>query len=86
MKPTIDRIWDEAMVPVSERGDRELDELWDRRPPVRDFMFDQIEATDNWSSLYMILNYQGVDTSRAGELTRADVGTTTLSRRTCSAS
>ena len=33
------------------------------RQPVRDFMFDQIEATNNWSSVYMVLNYRGIDTS-----------------------
>src|SRR5690606_18369469 len=31
------------------------------------------EATGNWSSLYMVLNYRGVDTSDPGSLTRADV-------------
>ena len=36
-------------------------------------MFDQIEATGNWSSLYMVLNYRGVDTSDPGSLTRSDV-------------
>jgi flagellar biosynthetic protein FliP len=41
-------------------------------------MFDQIEATGTWSSLYMILNYKGVDTSEPESLTRADVDTLTL--------
>jgi hypothetical protein len=41
-------------------------------------MFDQIEATGNWSSVYMLLDYRGVDTSVPGELTRADVDMTVL--------
>jgi flagellar biosynthetic protein FliP len=45
---------------------------------VRDFMFDQIEATGNWSSLYMILEHRGVDASRPENLTRADVDMVSL--------
>jgi flagellar biosynthetic protein FliP len=36
-------------------------------------MFAQIEATGNWSGVYMMLNYRGVDTSEPEKLTRADV-------------
>jgi len=36
-------------------------------------MFTQIEATGNWSGVYMMLNYRGIDTSDPTELTRADV-------------
>ncbi len=79
MKPTIDRVWSDAVVPYQNGEVRDMDELWVRAStPVRDFMFDQIEATDNWSSLYMILNYQGVDTSEPESMTRADIPTTTL--------
>ena len=79
MKPTIDRIWADAVVPYQSGEIRDMDLLWDRAStPIRDFMFDQIEATDNWSSLYMILNYQGIDTSAPENLTRADISTTTL--------
>ncbi len=79
MKPTIDRIWADAVVPYQNGEIREMDVLWVRAStPMRDFMFDQIEATDNWSSLYMILNYQGVDTSEPENITRADISTTTL--------
>lgn len=79
MKPTIDRIWADAVVPYQAGEVRDMDELWVRAStPMRDFMFDQIEATDNWSSLYMILNYQGVDTSEPESMTRADISTTTL--------
>tara|TARA_R110002072_G_scaffold2188_5_gene18110 strand:- start:499 stop:1488 length:990 start_codon:yes stop_codon:yes gene_type:complete len=79
MKPTIDRIWTDAVVPYQNGEIRDMDVLWERAStPMRDFMFDQIEATDNWSSLYMILNYQGVDTSEPENMTRADISTTTL--------
>lgn len=79
MKPTIDRIWSDAVVPYQNGEIREVDVLWQRSvQPVRDFMFDQIEATGNWKSVYTILNYQGVDTSEPENLTRADVSTTTL--------
>jgi flagellar biosynthesis protein FliP len=79
MKPTVDRIWSDAVVPYQNGEIREMDVLWERASnPVRDFMFDQIEATDNWSSLYMILNYQGIDTSEPGTITRADISTTSL--------
>lgn len=79
MKPTIDRIWADAVVPYQAGEVRNMDELWVRAStPMRDFMFDQIEAADNWSSLYMILNYQGVDTSEPESMTRADISTTTL--------
>jgi len=79
MKPTIDRIWTDAVVPYQNGEIRDVDVLWQRSvQPVRDFMFDQIEATGNWKSVYTILNYQGVDTSEPEALTRADVSTTTL--------
>ncbi len=74
MAPTIDRVWNEAVVPYQEGEITDYDELWERaKRPMRDFMFDQIEGTGNWSSLYMILNYRGVDTSDPASLTRADV-------------
>ncbi|MEM0984266.1 MAG: flagellar type III secretion system pore protein FliP [Planctomycetota bacterium] len=74
MSPTIDRVWNEAVQPWQAGEIADYDELWVRaKQPLRDYMFDQIEATQNWSSVYMILNYRGVDTSEPGELTRADV-------------
>ncbi len=75
MTPTIDRIWDEAVVPYQNGELSGYDELWDRSlQPMRDFMFDQIEATGNWSSLYMVLNYRGrLDTSEPQRLKRGDV-------------
>ena len=41
-------------------------------------MFSQLEATGNWSGVYMILEYRGVDTSDPQQLTRADVDMLTL--------
>ncbi|MCA9279209.1 MAG: flagellar type III secretion system pore protein FliP [Phycisphaeraceae bacterium] len=79
MGPTIDRINTEAVVPYRDGTIQSYDELWVRSSaPVRDFMFDQIEATGNWSSLYMMLNYRGIDTSDPTSMTRADVPTTAL--------
>ena len=79
MKPTIDRIWDEAVVPYQAGEISDMDTLWVRAStPMRDFMFDQIEASDNWSSLYMVLNYQGVDTSEPQNIMRSDVSTMSL--------
>jgi flagellar biosynthetic protein FliP len=79
MKPTIDRIWDEAVVPYQNGQISDVDVLWERAStPMRDFMFDQIEATDSWSSLFMILNYQGIDTSEPEMIKRSDVSTISL--------
>ena len=81
MSPTLDRIYDEAIVPYRQGLITDYDTLWDRASaPLRDFMFAQIEATGNWNSLYMIMEHRGVDISRENlaSMTRADVSTTTL--------
>lgn len=81
MSPTIERIHKEAIVPYQQGKVADYDDLWKRSSqPLRDYMFDQMEATGNWSSLYMIMNYRGLDTSAEGlsGMTRADVGTTIL--------
>lgn len=79
MTPTVERIWTEAVVPYQNGEIRDYDTLWQRSSqPVRDFMFDQLEATGNWTSLYMVLNYRGVDTSEPQNLTRADVDMVSL--------
>lgn len=79
MSPTIDRINKEAIAPYRQGQITNYDQLWEKtRQPVRDFMFDQIEATGNWSSLYMVLNYRGVDTSQPEKLTRASVDMVSL--------
>jgi flagellar biosynthetic protein FliP len=74
MSPTLDRIHAEAIGPYQRGEITDQLEMWNRaKQPLRDFMFAQIEATENWSSLYMVLNYRGVDTSQPERLTRADV-------------
>lgn len=79
MSPTIDRINKEAVAPYRAGEITTYDQLWDRaKQPLRDFMFAQIEATGNFSSLYMVLNYRGVDTSDPSRLTRADVDMVSL--------
>lgn len=79
MSPTIERINEEAIQPYRAGEITGYDDLWSRaQQPVRDFMFAQIEATGNWSSLYMVLEYTGVDTTEPERLTRADVRTTAL--------
>lgn len=79
MAPTYDRVYREAIAPWSSGQIRDMDTLWLKaRQPVRDFMFDQIEATSNWNSLYMVLEYRGIDTSEPENLTRADVDMVSL--------
>ena len=74
MAPTLERINTEAIAPYRAGQIDDYEDLWNRaKAPVRDFMFDQIEATGNWSSVYMILQFRGVDTSAPEGLTRADV-------------
>jgi flagellar biosynthetic protein FliP len=79
MAPTAERVYNDAIVPY-QRGDIvDHEDLWNRaKQPLRDFMFAQIDATGNWSSVYMVLNYRGVDTSRPETLTRADVDMVSL--------
>lgn len=79
MAPTYDRVYREAIAPWQAGEIRDLDVLWQRaRQPVRDFMFDQIDATNNWNTVYMILEHRGIDTSEPERLTRADVDMVTL--------
>jgi flagellar biosynthesis protein FliP len=79
MSPTIERINKEALAPYQRGEITSQLEMWERaRQPIRDFMFAQIDAADNWSAVYMVLNYRGVDTSQPEKLTRADVDTVAL--------
>lgn len=74
MSPTIDRINSEAIQPYREGQVHDYEDLWDKaKRPMRDFMFAQIESTGNWTSLYMVLDYRGKDTTHPEKLTRADV-------------
>ena len=79
MSPTLDRINKEAIEPYRTGQVESYDELWARaRQPMRDFMFNQIEASGNWSSLYMVLEHRGVDISKPEKLTRSDVDMVSL--------
>lgn len=74
MAPTAQRVYDEAVVPYQRGEVQNYDQLWNQaKQPLRDFMFAQIETTGNWSSLYMVLDYRGIDASQPEKLTRADV-------------
>lgn len=79
MAPTVDRIHAEAVVPYQKGEINDYQTLWNAgKAPLRDFMFAQIEHTRNWSSVYMIMNYRGIDTSEPENLTRASVDMLTL--------
>lgn len=79
MAPTAERIWDEAVEPYRAGEITDYDTLWTKaKQPLRDFMFDQIDASGNWSSVYMVLEYRGIDTSEPERLTRADVDMVSL--------
>ena len=79
MAPTVDRIHAEAVVPYQNGQINDYQTLWNAsKAPLRDFMFAQIEHTRNWSSVYMIMNYRGIDTSSPENLTRANVDMLTL--------
>jgi len=79
MSPTLDRINTEAIVPYRQGEITDYDQLWNKaKQPLRDFMFNQIEATGNWSSLYMILEFRKIDTSEPEKLSRADVDMVSL--------
>ena len=41
-------------------------------------MFSQLESTGNWSGLYMIMRYRGMDVSEPQNLKRSDVDMLTL--------
>jgi len=81
MGPTFERIYNDAVVPYSNGEIRDLDTLWaTAAAPMRDFMFAQIEATGNWSSLYMVMEYRGIDVNEETLRTMrySDVPTTVL--------
>ena len=79
MSPTIDRIYDEAVVPYQNGEITNQIDMWAAaRQPLRAFMFAQIEEADNWSSVFMLMNYQGIDTSAPETRTRESVDTMTL--------
>ncbi len=79
MAPTLTRVYEDGIRPYARGEVTDYSVAWDRaKQPLRDFMFTQIESTGNWSGVYMMLNYRGVDTSEPETLTRADVDMLTL--------
>lgn len=79
MAPTFQRVYDDGIRPYADGELTDYSVAWERsRQPLRDFMFTQIEATGNWTGLYMVLRYRGVDISEPQNLTRADVDMLTL--------
>lgn len=79
MAPTLERMYGEGIRPYTQGEITDYNVAWDRtKQPLRDFMFAQIESTGNWSGVYMMLNYRGIDTSQPENLTRADVDMLTL--------
>jgi flagellar biosynthesis protein FliP len=74
MAPTVERMYSDGLGPYMRGEQKDYKVAWeDAKQPLRDFMFAQIEATGNWSGVYMMLNYRGIDTSDPQKLTRADV-------------
>lgn len=79
MAPTAERMYREGIGPYVRGEQQDYQVAWDRaKQPLRDFMFAQIESSGNWSGVYMMLNYRGIDTSDPEKLTRADVDMLTL--------
>lgn len=79
MAPTVERMYQQGLRPYMEGEQKDHQVAWEKtKQPLRDFMFTQIEASGNWSGIYMMLNYRGIDTSEPENLTRADVDMLTL--------
>lgn len=79
MAPTLERSWNAGIKPYMDGQIASPEEAWVRaRQPLRDFMFAQIDATGNWSTVYMLMQHRGQDVSDPSRLTRADVDMTTL--------
>jgi flagellar biosynthetic protein FliP len=74
MAPTLERMYVEGIQPYAQGENTDYQVAWERtKQPLRDFMFAQLHTTGNWSGVYMMLNYRGVDTSDLSKLTHADV-------------
>lgn len=74
MAPTAQRMYQNGVGPYVRGEQTDYNAAWDRtKQPLREFMFAQLETTGNWSGLYMMLNYRGIDTSNPEMLRRQDV-------------
>jgi len=79
MAPTLERMYDDGIKPMIDGTLTNSEEVWDKtKKPIREFMFAQIDSADNWSTVYMMLDYRGVDTSDPRNLTTEDVDTLSL--------
>jgi flagellar biosynthetic protein FliP len=78
MAPVMQEVNRTAIAPLSEGQINQVQAWSQAKQPLRDFMFNQIERCGNWSDVYMVLNYRGVDTSRPDLLRRQDVDMITL--------
>ena len=79
MAPTLERMYDDGIKPMIDGNLTNSEEVWDKtKKPIREFMFAQIDSADNWSTVYMMLDYRGVDTSDPRNLTTEDVDTLSL--------
>lgn len=79
MTPTMAQMYEDGIKPYVDGQESSYEVAWDRtKQPLRDFMFSQLEATGNWSGVYMMLNYRGIDTSNPENLKRSDVDMLTL--------
>lgn len=79
MAPTLEQMYDEGIKPMIDGTLTNSQEAWDKtKKPIREFMFAQIDSAGNWSTVYMMLDYRGVDTSDPRNLTTEDVDTLSL--------
>jgi flagellar biosynthetic protein FliP len=79
MAPTLEQMYGEGIKPMIDGKITNSQEAWDKtKKPIREFMFAQIDAADNWSTVYMMLEYRDVDTSDPRDLTTDDVDTLSL--------
>jgi flagellar biosynthetic protein FliP len=79
MAPTLERMYDDGLKPLIDGEITNTEEAWEKtKEPIREFMFAQIDAADNWTTVYMMLEYRGIDTSDPRQLTMEDVDTLTL--------
>ncbi len=79
MAPTLSAMYERGIGPYLDGEEESYEVAWNEtKQPLRDFMFSQIEATGNWSGVYMMLNYRGIDTSDPSTLVRSDVDLLTL--------
>lgn len=80
MAPTFERMWGEGLGPYARGEQNDQLVAWERaKRPLREFMIDQIEKAGNTSTVFMLLEHRGVDTSEPERLTwERDVDLITL--------